>query len=236
MVKLGIDFGTSRIGLALQIEGVEIPLRTIDHSGYRKTLSRILEEKKVEIVVIGLPISMSGRFSESTMRAVSFAEKVKNIYSGPVFLVDESLTTETAMRMSQEVGQDFSKVKDVFSAMQILRNESSITARRWEVRERRVVCRDLREIPSNSRVLLYKPESARIEGIDSLETDPGVFVEDPQIFLAFKRKGMNPVNLIDDIDFSTYDIIVIACGEELDGKLELNSEGPQVIECSWLNG
>jgi putative Holliday junction resolvase len=85
MVKLGIDFGTSRIGLALQIEGVEIPLRTIDHSGYRKTLSRILEEKKVEIVVIGLPISMSGRFSESTMRAVSFAEKVKNIYSGQSF-------------------------------------------------------------------------------------------------------------------------------------------------------
>ncbi|MBN2252355.1 MAG: Holliday junction resolvase RuvX [Kosmotogaceae bacterium] len=236
MIKLGIDFGTSRIGLALQIEGVEIPLYSIDHAGYRKSLPEILKEKKIEMVVIGLPISMSGRYSESTMRAVSFAEKVKKMFPGNVVLVDETLTTESARRMSVEIGIEFAKVRDVFSAMTILRNESSGKSVIWEVHSNRSKCLNLPELPSGSRVLFFKPKSGLIKGIDSLEKTPGVFVEDPQVFLSFFRKGLKPVNLIDDIDFSTYDIIVIACGEALDGMAHLNSRGLQVIECSWLNG
>lgn len=236
MIRLGIDFGTSRIGLALQVENIEIPLFAIDHTGYKKNLLRIIEEKGIEEIVIGLPISMSGRFSESTLKAVSFAEKVKSIFPGRVFLVDETLTTETARRLSSEAGQDFSKVRDVFSAIQILRNYSSGMSKKWEVKEERGVCRDLPRLASESRVLFYRPRSAMIEGLDCLETEPGVLVEDPQVFLSFVRKGMKPVNIVDDIDFSSYDIIVIACGEELDGMVDLNSEGPQVIECSWLNG
>ncbi|MFA6976326.1 MAG: Holliday junction resolvase RuvX [Mesotoga sp.] len=236
MIKLGIDFGTSRIGLALQIEGVEIPLYSIDHAGYRKSLLEILKEKRIETVVVGLPISMSGRYSESTMKAVSFAEKVKKMFPGNVLLVDETLTTESARKMSVEIGIEFAKVRDVFSAMQILRNESSGKAVKWEVHNNRSVCRNLPELPLGSRVLFFKPKSGLIKGIDSLDKMPGVFVEDPQVFLSFFRKGLKPVNLIDDIDFSTYDIIVIACGEALDGMVHLNSRGLQVIECSWLNG
>ncbi len=236
MKILGIDFGTVRIGLALQIEGIEMPLKTIENKGYRNSLKRIFSERELDAVVVGMPISMSGRYNQSAMKAVSFAEKVKNIFRGPVLLVDERLSTSNSKRVAQASGMDFGILRDTLSAMEILRNYSRPGVLRWEVKEDFPVCRDFPDVASANAVLLLSPKSARIENLDRVEAKLSIYTEDPQCYLAFLRKGFKPVNLIDDIDFSTYDIIVIARDDHQIRKTVSKTRASTVYECSWLNG
>ena len=122
MKILGIDFGTVRIGLAIQIEGVEIPLETIEHRDYRKSLKEIFSQREIDLTVIGLPISMSGRFNQLAMKAVSFAEKVKKIFSGRVILTDERLTTKSSAIIAKNRSLNCSSLHDMLSATEIPRN------------------------------------------------------------------------------------------------------------------
>lgn len=236
MKILGIDFGTVRLGIAIQLEGIQLPLKTVAREGYRERLKEVLAERDIDSIVIGLPISMSGRYSQSTMRAVSFAEKVKRLFGGKVFMVDERLTSETSKRVALQSEIDLPARRDTLSAMEILRNFSRDHVKKWEIKNTLPVCRDLVLPESGERVLLYKPRSASIDEIHSYSDRLGIYVEDPQVFLAFKKKKLNPVNLIDDLELSTYDIIVIARGDELERAVLSQAKKIKFAECSWLNG
>lgn len=85
------------------------------------------------------------------------------------------------------------------------------------------------------KALLYAPLSSKIVGLDSTK-EMDVYVEDPQIYLSFVKKGFKPKNLLDDIDFSTYDIIVITEGAELPASSIEPADNCAVYMCSWLNG
>lgn len=235
MKILGIDFGTVRIGLAIQIEGVEIPLETIEHRDYRKSLKEIFSQREIDLTVIGLPISMSGRFNQLAMKAVSFAEKVKKIFSGRVILTDERLTTKSSERIAKNSGLSFSTRRDMLSAMEILRNYSRGTTANWEVRDLFPICRNFSPIDTGKKALLYAPLSSKIEGLDSTK-EMDVYVEDPQIYFSFLKKGFTPKNLLDDIDFSTYDIIVVTEGDKLPASHIELADNCTVHMCSWLNG
>jgi putative transcription antitermination factor YqgF len=59
MVHLGIDFGTVNIGLALSDEegrfAIDLPILKNKEDRVLADLKRICEEKKVELIVLGLP-------------------------------------------------------------------------------------------------------------------------------------------------------------------------------------
>ena len=103
MRVLGIDYGDSRVGLAVS-DALNITaqgLETIHHNGNDKLVLRRLEEivKEYEIseIVIGMPINMDGRSSERVEVTDKFIHKLKCRFPNiKIFSVDERLTTVAA--------------------------------------------------------------------------------------------------------------------------------------------
>ena len=101
MILLGIDYGTKRIGLAItdELEIIASPLKTIpnDPAGLDE-LRKIVAERRVELVVVGLPLNMDGSLGPSGKAANAFAEKLRKELAAPVETFDERLTTVQAER------------------------------------------------------------------------------------------------------------------------------------------
>lgn len=98
---LGIDHGTVRIGLALSDELAVIanPLTTLDvGSGVEREIARIVEQKRVGEVVVGMPYRMSGERGSAAARVEKFAERLRKALPRdvPVVFVDERLSSKAA--------------------------------------------------------------------------------------------------------------------------------------------
>ncbi len=130
MRVLGIDYGDSRVGLAVS-DALNITaqgLETIHHNGNDKLVLRRLEEivKKYEIseIVIGMPINMDGRSSERVEVTNKFIHKLKCKFPNiKIFSVDERLTTVAAHKTMNFLNVNKRKKKnivDTISAVYIL--------------------------------------------------------------------------------------------------------------------
>lgn len=111
---LGIDFGTKRIGLALSDE-LFITAQGLD-SIYRKDLKSdlgkirdLVRDNMVLEIVIGLPVSMNGTYSQKTKEVVEFVDNLSKEVSVPVKTWDERLTSAQAERTLLEA--DVSRAK-----------------------------------------------------------------------------------------------------------------------------
>ena len=98
---LGIDHGTVRIGLALsdELQMIAHPLMTLDAGpDLEKEIARIVRQKRIVEVVIGLPLRMSGERGSATERVEKFAEKLRKElpHDVPVVFVDERLSSKHA--------------------------------------------------------------------------------------------------------------------------------------------
>lgn len=131
-VRLGIDVGKARIGVArCDPHGMlATPLETVsrDHSadgrkdGTRKRertdLARIFaladEYNAIELVV-GLPLGLSGHRTPSTEDAETFAQRLAGIGAGrlSVRLVDERLSTVTAQAQLRQAGKKTKQTRNV---------------------------------------------------------------------------------------------------------------------------
>jgi putative holliday junction resolvase len=106
-VRLGVDVGTVRIGVAsCDPAGViATPVETVRRGA--GDLARIgalaLEHGAVEVVV-GLPVSLSGAHGKAAQSAVAFAEQLAPQLVVAVRLVDERLSTVDATRTLRESG------------------------------------------------------------------------------------------------------------------------------------
>lgn len=98
---LGIDFGKSKIGVAIAPEGilaVGFSIVANDKNFYAK-LKEIIEENSIKNVVIGIPISMDGGKSDSTKRALEFVSEIKRRFSDlEIFTYDERMTSREARK------------------------------------------------------------------------------------------------------------------------------------------
>lgn len=125
---LGIDYGDSRVGVAvsdplgLTAQGV----RTIKNKNTKKLLgelSEIIGEYNPEKIVIGLPKNMDGSSGFRADETYKFAENLKTVYKGQIDFIDERLTTVSATRVLNETntrGKDRKNVLDTVSACFIL--------------------------------------------------------------------------------------------------------------------
>ena len=128
---MGIDYGKSRIGLAVSdIMGlVANPLKTVSEKHFPSQVSAVAEEvKKIapSKIVIGLPKNMDGTEGESAALAREFGEKLSAETGVPHVFLDERLTTVSAHKMLNEMNVNGSKkrrgVVDTLSAVIILQN------------------------------------------------------------------------------------------------------------------
>ena len=127
---LAIDHGDARIGLAATDEfGIGThPVETID---CRKTeiIPRILEviaERKIQAVVLGLPLRIDGSEGTSSKKVRKFAKELRtNLGDIPLTLFDERFTTVTASEKLRSAGRKAKQQKDVIdqaAALEILKD------------------------------------------------------------------------------------------------------------------
>jgi putative Holliday junction resolvase len=115
-VRLGIDVGTVRIGVAQSDrDGIlATPVETVarDEGSVARICELASERDAVEIYV-GLPKNMSGTDSASTDDAVGFALILATASSIPVRLIDERLTTVSAHAALRSSGKQASRSRSV---------------------------------------------------------------------------------------------------------------------------
>ncbi len=127
---LGIDHGTVRIGLALsdEMELVANPLKTVAASAHAvEEIARLVREKHVAKIVIGMPLRMSGERGDAAERVDKFAGQLGKalLHEVPVEFVDERLSSVTAERALKRTGQKVdakSGVVDQIAAVVILQD------------------------------------------------------------------------------------------------------------------
>lgn len=85
---IAIDYGEKRCGIAL---GENVPSRIFTVE--RSKVFDLLVQSDVATIVVGMPLSMSGRYSQQTFECIAFAEKIRKKLRKEVFLVDERLSS-----------------------------------------------------------------------------------------------------------------------------------------------
>ena len=135
-VKLGVDVGTVRVGVAIcDRDGIlATPLQTLQRNPKKNTDVRILAALALELgaveIFVGLPRTMKGEEHASARMATDYATILAGLLrdSGsavPVRLVDERLSSVTAHRNLHEAGmssRDHRKVVDQVAAAGILQH------------------------------------------------------------------------------------------------------------------
>ena len=107
-VRIGVDVGTVRIGIAHSDPGgvLASPLETVRRGrGDLARIAAIVDEYEAVEVIVGLPVSLSGREGPAAVAARRFAARLaRRLPPGIVRLHDERLTTVTAESGLRERG------------------------------------------------------------------------------------------------------------------------------------
>lgn len=113
MRVLALDHGSARCGCALSdptgtlATPIEPVLRPETKAGI-KQLRELVEQREVDRVVVGLPLSLSGADSDQTREARAFADKLRSALGPkvPVELFDERFTTTIAASSEGRESED----------------------------------------------------------------------------------------------------------------------------------
>ncbi len=128
---LGIDHGTVRIGLALSDElGMFAnPLKTLDVSPtVEDEIALIVQQKRVEEIVIGMPLRMDGQRGSATERVEKFAGRLRKVllHDVKIVFVDERLTSVAAEQslglLNKQKSREEKKLVDQVAAVAILQD------------------------------------------------------------------------------------------------------------------
>lgn len=111
---LAMDFGEKFIGLAtycVNRDPFPTPYGRIankDFSFVTAELRRVIEEEVIDLLVVGLPHLLDGKKTSSTERAQLFADQIRDHFSLPLELQDETLSTfEAQSRMKASPRYNF---------------------------------------------------------------------------------------------------------------------------------
>jgi putative holliday junction resolvase len=123
---LGIDFGTKRIGLAITdpLQIFASPLKSVRNHEFDEFIEEYLKTESIEEFVIGYPLTLNNKASESVKYINPFIKKLERLFPGkPVHLVDERFTSGMALKTMIDGGvrkrkrQDKSMVDKISAAI-----------------------------------------------------------------------------------------------------------------------
>jgi putative pre-16S rRNA nuclease len=130
MRVLALDYGSARCGCALSdpTGTIVTPIAAVVRPGSRRglhALAEIVREDAVELVVVGLPLSLQGTDTDQTRETRAFARRLSRRLGErtPVELHDERFTT----RLARGMEGPFAASEDSRAAALLL--ESWLTAR-----------------------------------------------------------------------------------------------------------
>jgi putative Holliday junction resolvase len=108
---VALDYGSARCGVAVSDPTGTLAtprdpvLRPATKKGFA-ALRAVIAELEAERVVVGLPLSLSGRDSAQTIEVREFAERLARSIPVPVELYDERFTTSLAARVGGSTSLD----------------------------------------------------------------------------------------------------------------------------------
>lgn len=125
---MGLDVGNKTIGVAVSdLMGLTAQgITTVRRKGIKKDLEeidKIIKEKEVGEIVVGLPKNMNGTLGPQSEKVVKFTEKLKTITDLEIKFWDERLTTvaaEKSLIQADVSRQKRKKVIDMLAAVLIL--------------------------------------------------------------------------------------------------------------------
>lgn len=128
-MKLGIDYGRKRMGLAvcgpLKIAcPIKMLLRQNARSDWQR-LHNIIDEYEVDQIILGLPKNMNDTAGQMVTEVKMFAEELQRELQLPVILWDERLTSAEAEAKLMEAnlnGRQRKKLQDSVAAAMILQS------------------------------------------------------------------------------------------------------------------
>lgn len=109
---VALDYGEKRVGVAIAhvIARLPRPLTTLQNSeNLFEEVAQLVAHQAAGLVVVGLPRSMDGGYSQQTRDAEAFQKQLAKKLAVPVILADETLTSvdaEAALRGKKHAKAD----------------------------------------------------------------------------------------------------------------------------------
>jgi putative holliday junction resolvase len=103
---LGLDVGRKRIGVA-GCDGtglIATGLTTVERQSFQQDVDRLrqwVEERQVQVLVVGLPYHLNGELGAQARQVQKFANRLSKALDLPVEYVDERLTSVQAEELIQ---------------------------------------------------------------------------------------------------------------------------------------
>jgi putative Holliday junction resolvase len=128
---LGLDIGHKRIGVAGcdRLGLLVTELTTLKRTSFQavvQALAKLIEERQVNVLVVGLPYTMDGKIGQQARWVQSFAERLSSVLHLPVEYVDERLTSFQAEQMLLSEGTSPSRNKGLID-----RKAAAIILQQW---------------------------------------------------------------------------------------------------------
>ena len=104
MTYLGLDLGSKTLGLSISdrtgliASSLEV-LRSSTYDELLSMLAHVINDRKVDALVLGNPLNLDGSLSKRSEETLKFMELLKERFSLDVYLQDERLSTVEAERM-----------------------------------------------------------------------------------------------------------------------------------------
>ncbi len=115
MIILGLDYGERRIGASIsdELEIAAHPLPNIDRGDALEAVERLVRERGVRKIVLGMPVRMTGEEGAQARKVRGFDKRLRRrIGDVPVEFVDERLTTAQAHQVLSEMGARMRQRRD----------------------------------------------------------------------------------------------------------------------------
>ena len=128
---LGLDVGKKRIGVA-GCDGTGLiasGLTTIEYQSFNQVVEQLqylVQERQVEVLVVGLPYAMNGSLGFQAKHVQKFASKVATALQLPLEYVDERLTSFQAEQLLHAENLSPSRNKGLID-----RKAASIILQQW---------------------------------------------------------------------------------------------------------
>jgi putative Holliday junction resolvase len=103
---MGIDFGSKRIGISISDPTLTIAyvLSVLENNGgVFDKISEICQQYDIALIVVGLPLKLSGKHSSKTGEVLKFVEELESKLKVKVVQWDERFTTKIAQMSKLEM-------------------------------------------------------------------------------------------------------------------------------------
>lgn len=126
MKFLGLDYGKTRVGLALGDDTTKLAvgkgiLEGLSQNRLITKIKAIVSLEHIDRIVVGVPLNLAGEATLMTVEVQRFVEKLRNHVTVPVQTFDERLTSHMAEGLLMELPADKRKIDQV-AAQIILQN------------------------------------------------------------------------------------------------------------------